>query len=152
MGYYSNVTILVYGAQKSMDALLMKERLRGDGIFEYREHYPFTLSIYKATHPAGDHAPNGWQVILAMTTETKWYPNYPAVDAWMRFYAEAEDFNDNFESILYSPDDQINGEYISYGEDYDDAEVGCFGRNIKHYARLERSVSLGLPQRSGYEF
>ena len=138
MGYYSDVTILVYGPEDAVTAFLAAQRLRGRNPLEVGGDH---LTLSRLPDSCADSVEGGspWLLLRAEFTCVKWYEHYPEVRLWENLLSDADDASaeaDYSGGVCY--------EYIRAGEDPGDVEYR-FSSHSEHFLTARTVVECGAP-------
>ena len=124
MGYRSQVRSIIYGPDDKVTEFVAARKLIGGDLAEVWSETSTYLVAYGA---------ETWRVLDLKCDDTKWYPNYPDVAAWMTMLDEAEEAG-------------LQYEHACLGEDDTDTSRNCSTDN-QNWLEVRREIYTYMPNK-----
>ena len=127
MGYRSEVVFAIRGEKDAITAFLVKQRLTQPDVTDDGD------SCWDMIKVIGDGT-----VIHFHADNWKWYPGYPGVQFFERFWSDAEAYGGDFTEELQ--DGVLEGGFARLGEDDDDTDTRYFGEEGYDLVSISRAI------------
>ena len=145
MGYYSDVSVLIYGDDDDVVAFKAGERVKG---------YPKGMLYHPLDEPLDGHLcderfvwhTDGGETMLEYNFfQVRWHEGNPEIDYWEQLKSVWDDGYSNTSLQL---------EFVRLGESTDDTEICYYGNDCQFYLNVERTIykSMGIKEEVQNEY
>jgi len=133
MGYWSDVTIAIYGPEPAMLALIAADRMKENSIL--RQHSDCIENLRYLGSDGPEKQP--FRRLLARFHRVKWYSDFPDVVQWYDLMQLVVDqYLDR--GLCY--------EFIRVGEDVDDIEGDRRGEDVEFFLDTVTTITVDTPK------